>query len=176
MNCSFSTGLFENIGEKTRKCWQPAFYLFPTMFSNTLSKTYLNCSVTFILSSVIAFNLDRSVICSFSKGISWILHKMNCINPQFCDNVLGMAHQRDTILLSESMANVVLLVAMYKTQFIFYHFIWICILLLLRGNARYIHDDPEYMIPHVLWSFLLKLRMLLYMHVGIKCTSNLLIL
>ena len=120
------------------------------MFSNTLSKTYLNRSVTFILSSVIAFNLDRSVICSFSKGISWILHKMNFINPQFCNNVLGMAHQRDTILLSESMANVVLLVAMYKTQFIFYYCIWICILLLLRGNARYLHDDPEYMIPHVL--------------------------
>ena len=47
----------ENRG-KTRKCWLPAFSPFPTIIS-TLPKTNFNFSVTFILSSPNAFNLDK---------------------------------------------------------------------------------------------------------------------
>ena len=47
------------------KCWSP----FPTMFS-TLLKTNFNIWVTFILSSVNAFNLDQSKIVSFGDETS----------------------------------------------------------------------------------------------------------
>ena len=42
--------------EKRRKCWYPAFSLFPTMLS-TFPKTNLNISVIFILSSANAFKI-----------------------------------------------------------------------------------------------------------------------
>ena len=47
----------ENSG-KTRKCWLPAFSPFPTIIF-TLAQTNFNFSVTFILSSPNAFNLDK---------------------------------------------------------------------------------------------------------------------
>ena len=53
---------------KRRKCWEPAFSPFPTMFS-TLSKTNFNFSPAFILSSANAFNLDQSKILSFGKEL-----------------------------------------------------------------------------------------------------------
>ena len=46
---------------KGRKCWLPAISPFPIMFS-ALSKTNLNFSITFILSSANTLNVDQSKI------------------------------------------------------------------------------------------------------------------
>ena len=56
--------------EKRRKCWQPAFSLFPTMFS-THPKGNFFFQVIFILSSANAFNLDQSKKLSFGKGLNF---------------------------------------------------------------------------------------------------------
>ena len=52
---------------KTRKCCLPVFYPFPTLFS-IISKTNLIFSVSFILSSSIASNLDlsKNLLCEVS--------------------------------------------------------------------------------------------------------------
>ena len=57
---------FENLVGKGENAGNYHFSPFPTMFS-TLSKTNINFSVTFILSSAKAFNLDQSEILSFGK-------------------------------------------------------------------------------------------------------------
>ena len=53
---------------KRRKCCQPAFSSFPTMFS-ILSRTDFTIWITFNLSSANAFNLDWSEILSFGKEL-----------------------------------------------------------------------------------------------------------
>ena len=57
---------------KRRKCWLPAFYPFPTMFS-TLSKTYIIIYVTFILSSANVFNLDKVKFLSSGNGLNGLI-------------------------------------------------------------------------------------------------------
>ena len=57
----------ENRGKKT-KCCLPAFSRFPTIIS-TLEKTNVNFSVTFILSSANAFNLDKLKKLSLGKEL-----------------------------------------------------------------------------------------------------------
>ena len=51
-----------------RKCWWPAFSPFHMI--STLPKTIFNFSVTFILSSAIAFNLDQFKSLSFGKELN----------------------------------------------------------------------------------------------------------
>ena len=53
---------------KRRTYWLPAFSPFPTFFS-IRPKTNFNLSVTVILSSAYAFNLDQSRILSFDKNL-----------------------------------------------------------------------------------------------------------
>ena len=53
---------------KRRKCWCTAFSPFPTMFS-TLPKMYFKFSITFILLSANAFNLEQSKILSSGNGL-----------------------------------------------------------------------------------------------------------
>ena len=57
---------------KSRKCWQSAFSPFPTMFSTHSTKNFC-FQVTFILSSVNAFNLDQFKNLSFGKELKRIL-------------------------------------------------------------------------------------------------------
>ena len=58
----------ENIKGKREKCWLPAFSTFPTIIF-TLAKTNFNFSVTFILSSPNAFNLDKFKKLSLGKEL-----------------------------------------------------------------------------------------------------------
>ena len=60
---------FEKHCGKRRKCWQPAFSPFPTLFS-TLSKKEYVILATFNLSSANAFKLVTSKILSFGKGLT----------------------------------------------------------------------------------------------------------
>ena len=53
---------------RTRKCWLPVFSPFPTIIS-TLAKKNFNFSVTFILSSPIAFNLEKNKNLSLGKEL-----------------------------------------------------------------------------------------------------------
>ena len=53
---------------KRRKCWQPAFSHFPTMFS-TLSNTEIIIYVTFILLSANASNMDKVKFLSSGNGL-----------------------------------------------------------------------------------------------------------
>ena len=54
---------------KRRKCWQPAFSLFPTMFS-IWAETKIVILADIILSSANAFNFDQSKILLFGKELN----------------------------------------------------------------------------------------------------------
>ena len=60
---------FENILRKGENAGNPAFSPFPTMFS-TCSRINFNFSVTFILSSTNAFNLEQSKNLSYGKEVT----------------------------------------------------------------------------------------------------------
>ena len=60
--------MVENIVEKGRKCWLPAFSPFSTMFSN-VSKTEIIIVGTLNLSSATVFNLDQSKNMLFGKEL-----------------------------------------------------------------------------------------------------------
>ena len=85
-------GLYDPVEEsfwkhcgKRRKCWSPAFSLFPTMFS-TLSKTNLNFWVTFILSSANVLSLAESKMLSSGKEF---IYPYNAWQPGKSSNNYG---------------------------------------------------------------------------------------
>ena len=53
---------------KRRKCWQPAFSPFPTVFSNLSKREIIICTTSNLLSAS-AFNLDEPKILSFGKEL-----------------------------------------------------------------------------------------------------------
>ena len=77
--------------------WYPAFSPFSTMFSIHTKKNFC-CSVTFILSSANAFNLDQSKISSFGKEFmqcSAVRNKgiLSLYSPTILKNILCLSFQ-----------------------------------------------------------------------------------
>ena len=59
---------------KRRKCWQPAFSSFPTVFSNLLQREIVILAILH-LSSANAFNLVMSKKLSFGKELNNLMKK-----------------------------------------------------------------------------------------------------
>ena len=76
------TKTLENIVGKGENAGLPAFFSFPPMFS-TLPKTNFNFSLTFILSSANALNLDQSQISSFGKELICRLEMLSNFSRMF---------------------------------------------------------------------------------------------
>ena len=79
------------------KCWKPAFSPYTTMFS-TLPKANFSFTVTFILSSAIAFHFHYSSILLFGKELTFS-RSGPCFNVSVVQVFLKTVWEKEKLLL-----------------------------------------------------------------------------